>query len=322
MTALENVRLVTPINITGIMSLSFQLGKVRLRGAPVVTRENEKGILIHPRFLQGIENLLHRIIGHRHKIRVSTLQTAFPLEPGGWKDRSVGRGQSEIQEKRLFVLRLFPDIFHRTTGKIWQHILVIKIGRSWSISPPSVLGFLLGPPGLLRRNRCRHSILDPNVRRHIKRPTMTIGILKSFFFRSVPDWLGEINLLAILGPVPAKMPLPDKCSVVTLPLQKRRHRHSPLLNEVSGIATQNTLFHPRAKRIPPGQNPVASRGANRGIGMSIRKDHPFFRHLIRSRRGDPTLRVSTPEISVAQIIGKNINNIGFGRIAEGHHGKR
>ncbi len=172
------------------------------------------------------------------------------------------------------------------------------------------------------RQRCKAIVLNVNIGRHVQRAADSIVVVETVLYGGALDRSGIIDpvtgskafflIKAIcLGKVHPQMPFSHHAGTVSLGLQHAGYRGAPFLQNRSGISPNHLRLENRAPVVPPCEKAVPGRGTYRRSGMGIRKTHSPFTHKIQVRRGKGTFFIKSGDVSVAHIIGQNIDNVRF-----------
>ena len=125
----------------------------------------------------------------------------------------------------------------------------------------------------------------------------------------------------MLGHLHAQVPLADAGRVIAVFFEQTGDRHAARLDQRLVVSVQNSALQPRSPVVTARQNTVPRRRANRRTAVSIGKDHAGRRQPIQVRRGNFAITIQTLHVAVAQIVRKDINDVGFGMILR-HFGGR
>ena len=122
----------------------------------------------------------------------------------------------------------------------------------------------------------------------------------------------EAHGLALIGPVPAEMPFADAGGRIPLLPEHGRHGGAGGRDHGRSVRGKDAVLHPRPPVVAAGENAVARGRADRCRSMRIGEGHPLRRELVEVRRRDlAALRVQALHIAVAEVVGEDVDDVGF-----------
>ena len=98
--------------------------------------------------------------------------------------------------------------------------------------------------------------------------------------------------------------------MIALVLKKLRHGKPVGLYQPGAKATEYAALQPGAPVVAAGHDAITGRGANRGTGMHIGKDHAFGGKRIDIWGSDLPLWVQALHIAITKIIAQHIDDVG------------
>jgi len=107
-----------------------------------------------------------------------------------------------------------------------------------------------------------------------------------------------------------EVPLPDAGRAVAILLQEAGDRQAVRGNQRIAIHLDNPRLQPGAPIVAARQNAVAGRAAHGRGGVGIGETHPPGGQPVYVRRGDFPRRIKAGHITISQIVGKDIYNVG------------
>ena len=90
-----------------------------------------------------------------------------------------------------------------------QHFVDFEVRTDRTLTVPAIRIFLAGDAFLTLGHGGAFTGINPYIGGHVEGTAVSIVAVKTIDIRSVLDRFGEVNLVAILMPVPSKVPLPD-----------------------------------------------------------------------------------------------------------------
>lgn len=106
------------------------------------------------------------------------------------------------------------------------------------------------------------------------------------------------------------MPLSNDCRGAAALPDERRQRHTALLDEQGRIPVQYAPLQGRPPRIAPREKRVTRGRADARRRVCVGKTHPLGRQLIQVWRRDLRIGVIAAQITIAEIIGKDDDEVG------------
>ena len=137
MTALKNVRLVSPVYAIGSMAPCDQFFDFCRRRAAVVRGKQDQGVVFNACLVHSLHELTDVVIHHHDKIAVR-IQPTLALPRFGRENGCVRRGERQVQEKGLAATGVSLNVFYASAEEIGRHIFMHEIRRCEAPSPPAV----------------------------------------------------------------------------------------------------------------------------------------------------------------------------------------
>ena len=300
------------VTIDAVVCADFHLADFRA----VVAGEDHKRVRRKTGAGQRGHYFANRPVHLRHEIAV-VARLAAPFEFRRRDDRVMRSGEREVEEERFGRrLRRVFDVANGARGDFRHDVGEIPTGhhRPGTIEAALRLGRCNG------RNSHRAIILDKAVGGEVRQIHAEVSV-EAARDRAAGNCFGEIHVAdAVLAggrsailrrPVPAEMPLADAGRGVTVLPQQRRHGQSSFLNQRFSPRRQHARLQPRTKSVSPREQSVARGRANRVRRVRVGEPDAFSGEAIQIRRGDFGLRVVGAHVAVTEIIGENVNDVGF-----------
>ncbi len=243
------------------------------------------------------------------------IETAGVLERRDGDDRRVRRGQRQVEKKRLARLRLFRLRLHvcnRLVEQMRQHFGNLKVRADRPLAIPTVTILCLADPFDAIRRGGDLARIDPDVRRHVQRPAVRVVLVKAVDVGAVRHRLGEVDLVARLGPVPTEVPLADHRGVVTGLMHQVGKRRSIGGDQMRTRPAQHAPRQPRPPVVSPGQQPVTGRRANGTRRVGVEKRQPFVGQLLQSWRLDFAIWIGRRDVPNPQVVGHHEDHVRLG----------
>ena len=314
MSAVVEIRLVTPIHIARIVSGRLHGLHSGAMETAVVGRKHDDGVLIQPRLLQQGNHLRNDIVHHQHEIAIGR-KARFSAKLFRRQDRRMGSRQGHIEEKGLSG-PLPGDELQRFAGDALQTLSVFEVGtlRALALQKDS-LSFSRDPIGQGRNP----VILHIYIRWHVQRSRDSEEVVESAGHGSLPDRSREIHPFPAHRPVPAQMPFADASGRIAPFGEASGDCPTVRGNQRRRIAVGHATLQGGAECVAARQDAVARRGAHRSGSMCIRKDDSRPTQRIDGRSMDPRMLIQGRDIPVAHVIGQNENHI---RLSDSRQGRQ
>ena len=164
-------------------------------------------------------------------------------------------------------------------------------------------------------------VLHIGERRHVRQVHAEI-VVEPPGSRTIQDGLVQMpfeGLLAIArwghaawlrpGPFPAEVPLADQGRLVPVFAEHPRQRGTIVGDQRRFVSCQHPLLQAGAPRVPPGQQAVAGRRADRRRAVGIGEAHALLNELVQVGGSDLVVWVVRLDISDAEVIGQNQHDV-------------
>ena len=183
--------------------------------ASVVAGEDEQGVLLLPNPLQGGLDLAHDVFSLHDEIPIFA-EPAFAFPLGRRQNGRMRRPQGHVEEKGLLLALARLDIVNRLTGQAGKHI-------DWRVMGDDlvVLNYRLHVAGVMEATKMIEAPVKGTVG-DFGSHGRGVMLLSRILFSALGIEIFEI-----------KVPLSDYRRVITLLLEKARHR-GPILGNQTG----------------------------------------------------------------------------------------
>ena len=120
-----------------------------------------------------------------------------------------------------------------------QDLFDVKVAANWSLAIPTVGIFFSGHAFFAIRFCGDVSRVDPNVRRHVQRSTVSVVLVKAIDVWTIFYGLSEIDFVIFFCPVPTKMPFANHCCVIASAFHQVTKRRAVRWNQMFAATIQN-----------------------------------------------------------------------------------
>ena len=306
MTAVPEVGLVAAILRAGEVALLLELRGPGGGRTAVVAGESDERVVRDARLIERAEDFADGPVGFHHEVAVIA-EAAFALPLAARDDGRVRRVEREVEKERPAGFGAGGDVFARAPDQRGQH----------------VHGFEDLRDAVIFKNRLHHPrVMKAEERVEAARDRAVARDRAQRCARELALPLAAAAFVRALDGV-AEMPFAETRRVIAVLLQQRRHGQPLGCDQRRHVAIEHAVLQSRAPRVAPREQSVARRRADRRAAVGVRKGQPLRRQLVEVRRLDfAALRIEALHVAVAEVVGENVNEVGFARgVGGGEQGR-